>query len=262
MKLPTVTCICITRERRFLLRRAVHYFERAARRYPGFSELVIVDGSDEKNPEYPGHRYVHLPEPPHDTMYETRIGAYTNVACQMAQGDIVIKWDDDDWQHPDRIRRQVATIAAYDDALTFTSLLFWYHLSHRMASVGHGAGGGTLAFHRSAWLQNPFPDKGVEDTPFCAEHQKRGWPFLDAKDPLYYIYVRHRANTSGCTSPDFQEEATALCRRTFEEFGDMAFYDEMTQILSYQPWNNPNAQHVRMARMTPLERVWARHQRP
>lgn len=262
MGLPMVSCICITRNRRFYLRRAVKYFQRASELYDGPSELVVVDGSPEPNQEWvSSSRYIHLPEPPKKTVEETRIGHYTNVACDKSQGDIIVKWDDDDWHASTRIMNQVKALHPFDEAIAFAAGIYWYHLLEKMACRGHGAGGGTLAFHKKVWKDNPFVERGVEDTPFCHQNQVRGVPFVDMTGIPYYIYIRHPGNTSPNTSYGFTQKDTDECRAILANTGDLEFYDEISEILPLSPWNHPNAPGSKVHVMNPLMQTWARHHR-
>lgn len=259
MKLPFVSCICMTRNRRVLLRRAIHYFQRARQNYAGPTELVIVDGSTEPNPEGRYFKYLHCPEPDWQGLSETRIGHWTNVACEAAQGQIILKWDDDDWHHPSRIDRYVSALASLDEGVAFVSSIYWYHMLERSACIGHGAGGGTMGFRKETWQKGHFVEKGVEDTTFCAEHKARGIPFLDLRDPTLYIYVRHRGNTSPNTSYHFGQSETDKCRELFRVYGDLGFYDEISELLPMPLWNHPNAPGSKMHVMNPLQASWARH---
>lgn len=271
MTLPFVSCICVTRNRRFFLRRAVEYFRRARAVYPGKTELVIVDGSAEPNRDYNGAAfYVHLPDGC-STMRivagspELAIGHHHNVACDKAQGDVIIKWDDDDWQSPNRIVRQAELLAEADDAIGYSSAFWWYHMIDRKACKAYswaqqwGTTGGILAFHKSAWRHIPFPDRGVEDEPFCRMHKEAGTLMLDARDPTLFMYMRHTQNGSPLINYTFTDEDTAGARALLSEYDDLNFYDELSELLPFQLWNHPNAPGSKMHAINPLQQLYLRH---
>jgi hypothetical protein len=54
------------------------------------------------------------------------VGTLRNAAIQMASGDIVVHFDDDDWSHPDRIAEQVALLQSSGaDCVGYREMLFW-----------------------------------------------------------------------------------------------------------------------------------------
>jgi hypothetical protein len=266
--LPTVSCICVTRHRRLFLRQAYKYFVRAAKEYAGPTEFVIADGSEEPNSFFQGNSwYVHEPEWTRDrTGSLDRIGYYHNLACERAGGDVIIKWDDDDWQSLWRIDKQARAVMSVDEGVAMSSKFFWYHLAEKRAcrsrtwDTGEGTGGGILAFSRSVWKANPFPDRGVEDDVFCAEHKARGTEFVDTKDPTLFVYMRHNQNGSSLTNYAYTDDDTEEVRELMGY--DVNFYDELGEVLPQQPWCHPNnAPGSKVHVMNPIQQLWARHHR-
>ena len=271
MSWPTVSCICITRNRRIFLRQAIQYFIKAARQYPGIAQLGILDGSEEK-PRLPAAHYAwyhndyygNLISYFHEPSY-LRAGLAHNMACEHWPGDIIIQWDDDDWQSPMRILRQVQTLLeAPGDAFAYTSCYYWYHLQQRQACKakswegGEGSTGATFAYWRETWKKTPFEDIPVgEDVPFQRALQERGCPMLDAKDPSLLVYVRHNQNGSALTNYAWNENDTREARRLMG--GDVDFYDGIGELLPVANWNHPNAPGSKMHVMNPLQQAWSRH---
>lgn len=269
---PLVSCICITQNRRLFLRQAIRYFN-AAREVViddwgrgTFCELVILDGSARSNVDLldvdlwtdlaaPGNglievRYFHEPSPPH-----AKTGALHNRACELARGDIIVQWDDDDWQAPDRIVQQVRALGGHSDdvleeypngAFAFTSRFWWYHLGEKKACParswlhGGGSAGATFAYHRKAWEAAPFRDVDQgEDNFFWTDHQARGTPMIDMKDPELVVYIRHNRNGSHAISDGYTPEDTEKARAILG--ADVSFYDELSEILPLDEVNNPHA---------------------
>jgi hypothetical protein len=194
-----------------------------------------------------------------------QIGYYHNLACERAKGDIIIKWDDDDWQSPFRIDRQARLLSTVDQGFSYSSAFYWYHVHEcraaraRSWAAKEGASGSTFAFHKSAWKKSPFPDKGVEDGPFALGQMHVESAFLNADDPELLVYMRHHSNGSPLTHYDFTDDATYQCRSLLRTHGDLAFYDELSEILPFQPWNDPNGPGSKARVLSPLQRQWARH---
>ena len=84
--------------------------------YPARELIVVDDGRDrvaDLMPDDACVRYVPLDRP-------ASIGAKRNLACRLAQGEIVAHWDDDDWYAPHRLSHQAAPLLA--DAAEITGL--------------------------------------------------------------------------------------------------------------------------------------------
>lgn len=129
----------------------------------------------------------------------TSIGQLRNFAAEIAQSDILVHWDDDDWSHRERLTEQVAFLDyAQSAAVGYRDMIFWDergkcsgcgavevqpHLSactrrgpvtgdddfrnlkgeawtYRCANP-HFPVGTSLMYWRSAWLAHPFPSKNV-----------------------------------------------------------------------------------------------------
>lgn len=296
---PLVSCICITQNRRFFLRQAVRYFDRARTAFlhggplaapvPDV-ELVVLDGGDGASNErlriddgndgegtflceVDGVRYFHEPSPPH-----AKTGPLHNRACELARGDIIIQWDDDDWQAPDRIVKQVTALEdrkrhtvqvagmPEEGAFAYTSRFWWYHLGQRQACparswvTGGGSAGATFAYHRKAWEACPFRDVDQgEDNFFWQDHAARGTPMIDMLDPSLVVYIRHNRNGSHAVSDAYTPDDTERARAVMG--ADVPFYDELSEILPLDEVNDPNArwrQQYDRSRMVPGTIPWLR----
>ena len=90
-------------------------------------------------------------------------GHKRNLACELARGEIVVHWDDDDWHGVQRLSRQVAAIGqrrADVTALNLELMLdlptgkFWsFDQSMLERGLFKGVLGATIAFRRSDWLR-------------------------------------------------------------------------------------------------------------
>ena len=103
---PLVSCIMPTRNRPEFAVQAVRYFLRQD--WPATELVIIEDGP----PLLAGL----LPDDPRITLVSSgtsrSIGKMRNHACELARGEIIAQWDDDDWHGPERLSRQVGPIAA------------------------------------------------------------------------------------------------------------------------------------------------------
>ncbi len=250
MSRPFVSCICVTQNRRFFLRQAVRYFCRAAESYltlGGRAELVIVDGSPIDHykvfkgiPLNQLVSYYHVPSTEH-----SRTGWFHNEAVRLSKGDIIIQWDDDDWQDPLRIAKQVHALeTAPLGAITYTSKFYWYHILEKKACLsrswygGGGSVGAMFAYHRKIWEKHPYRDVPQgEDNYFWQDHREAGTTFLDALDPSFCVYMRHNRNGSPLVNASYEPSHTVEARNLLEKAGDVDFYDELSELLPLDPWN-------------------------
>ncbi len=155
---PLVTCIIPTWNRGKFIPAAIACW--LAQTYQN-KELLIMDDSDEPVrklvPKVPGIRYVRLKE-------KLTTGAKRNRCCELAKGEIICHFDDDDWSAPDRIADQVARLQETGLPLTGYSTLYLWDRVHNEARrfVGATKGyicGTTMCYLKAFWQDHPFPDK-------------------------------------------------------------------------------------------------------
>jgi glycosyltransferase involved in cell wall biosynthesis len=96
---PLVSCLCVTQNRPEFIPWLLWNFDRQEWKR---RELVIVDSSNEPL-EIEGRaevRVIHAPR-------GTSAGKARNIALRAAAGEMLAWFDDDDWQHPERLSRLV-----------------------------------------------------------------------------------------------------------------------------------------------------------
>ena len=194
--IPFVSCIMPTYNRRMHVARAIQYFQRQD--YPKRELLILDDGSQSMEdlvPPDPRIRYVRL---------DTRmvLGAKRNLACQLAQGSIIVHWDDDDWSAPHRIRYQVEVLEGQLVDLCGARRLLFYEpaqdkawLYEYPASMRRWLAGGTFCYRKALWAKNPFPEIEMgEDTRFIwSPRIQKATPVTDH---MFYVALIHPGNTS------------------------------------------------------------------
>jgi glycosyltransferase involved in cell wall biosynthesis len=131
-------------------------------------------------------------------------GTGRNLCAERATGDVLVHLDDDDWQSPDRVAKQVFALErpmpgdARARAPEVVGSTWLYCLDTTRGGVASriswwdnaaGLVGATLAYYRSAWAMCPFPKGGGEDGPFCSFFRERG-TLLDMHDPKLLVYMR------------------------------------------------------------------------
>src|SRR3954447_10293322 len=101
---PLVSCVMPTRNRRRFVRQAIWYFLRQD--YPEKELLVVDDGEDGVSGLVPADdrpRHIRLDQ-------RASLGAKRNLGCELARGELVAHFDDDDWIGPGRLDAQVVEL--------------------------------------------------------------------------------------------------------------------------------------------------------
>jgi len=209
--------------------RAIEYFERQD--YPALELLVLDDGDDPVRdimPPDPRVRYERLSP-------RRVLGTKRNLACEIARGDVIVHWDDDDWMGSNRVSRQVAALLQTPQAeVCGLSDLMFYAPATKDAwryRYLHGrrpwVAGNTLCYWKRAWVRHPFPAvREGEDTQFVWTLGSSMLRTLE--DGSFFVGIIHGRNTSrkrvdgSCWSPISPMSVRALLG------SDVGFYDALS----------------------------------
>ncbi|MDR5748832.1 glycosyltransferase [Caballeronia sp. LZ029] len=196
---PVASCVMVTGGRPDFVGQAVQYFHQQD--FESKELLIIDDGPQDLSERFDHQvvRYRHL-------RTRASIGAKRNLGCELARGDFIVHWDDDDWYSSRRLSYQLTPLLegnADISALrveTFWDLANWrfWRCSadvHRRMFV-EDVQGGTLAFRRNLWQRGlRFPDVSLaEDADFLKLAIRYGARLARLESNGNYIYVRHGAN--------------------------------------------------------------------
>jgi glycosyltransferase involved in cell wall biosynthesis len=213
-----------TRNRRRFARQAIWYFLRQT--WEPRELIVIDDGQDAIADLIPGDdriRYIRLDQP-------LRRGAKRNIGCELARGDLIAHWDDDDWIAPDRLSQQVQALASGNVAVCGATDLLHYAVEsgqawqHRPAANGRPhLAGATLLYRRDTWATLRFPDRDVGDDRALLDALP-----VDALRPLpdaaFYIALLHGGNTAPRNLSDPAWERRSIDEVTGRLAADQEFY--------------------------------------
>lgn len=195
MILPLVSCIMPTANRQKFLPLAIDNF--MAQNYAN-AELVIIDDGLEPATHL-------IPDDPRIRYFYTEplgsIGVKRNYACEQANGEIIMHWDDDDWYAPDWIYKQfcaltdsAADIAGLNQVLFYSPSIDKRWLYQDLDLEKPWLCGATMAYHKSFWQEHPFIDIQVgEDYDFIWNTGARTFAtgYLQG-----FIAILHAHNTS------------------------------------------------------------------
>jgi len=189
-----VSAIMPTANRRHLVPLALHSF--LAQDWPDKELIVIEDGDDcvaDLFAAAPNLRYHH-----HRLHRRQSIGDKLNLACKLAQGDILVRFDDDDWSAPGRITDQVNRLGQFSVS-GYNSMIFWDQATRQATQYKSSSPfyslGSALCFTRAYWQAHPFANcSNGEDNIFIQPARNvRRIACVDAGDMM--VARIHAANT-------------------------------------------------------------------
>ena len=161
-------------------------------------ELIIIEGTDS-------------------------IGVKLNSACQQAKGDILVRFDDDDWSAPNRISNQVNVLVNSKRNLTgYNSIYFWDYLT-KTASIYKGLSnyclGTSMCFTRHYWETNKFEDSSYGEDLNFQKKAKNSNDVISVPADQMMVATIHGNNTGSnkCKFPTV--EKSKLPKEFFEMIG-------------------------------------------
>jgi O-antigen biosynthesis protein len=183
---PLVSCIMPTGGRRSFVYRALKCFSRQDydRR-----ELIIVDDGDSPVADLarsePLVRYLRLEKP-------LPLGEKRNRACELARGEVIAHWDDDDWYAAHRLTTQVACLQAHGAAVCGPRRVLYFAPDRALAwryqypadAYQPWVAGNGMCYRAETWRSRPFDAVAVgEDADFVRDRPP-GTIFADNNDRL------------------------------------------------------------------------------
>lgn len=241
---PLVSCLCITKNKVDLLKRSIDCFR--AQSYPNKELIIVKQGEDCLISNYLNMLkdddiyFIQLPSDPLFTLGDLR-----NFSIENCNGDYFCVWDDDDWQHIDRLKIQVDfTLRSLHEVSAMTNLLAFNNVTKQTYFTSFRLWEGTLLCKREIFLNGlkyPSLDRS-EDNGFLGlllEH-KRIYPIVNS---MLYVYVYHGRNTW-----DIDHFNNNIFRQQLSESASMT----MDKILSFN--NDPTyASRMLEASSIPME---------
>jgi glycosyltransferase involved in cell wall biosynthesis len=204
MTTPLVSVLTPTYNRRQFIPTAIACFK--AQSYPmdRIEWLILDDGADKvadlfdpKKTGLKNVKYVALPEG-----VKLPIGAKRNRLNEMAKGEIVVCWDDDDYYPPDRIKKAVIKLRSFPGkkvpVVGSSKLHLYFSDRDEIWAIGpynpNHATNGTMAYWRTYFDNNRY-----DDTAEKAEEKKfmRDWttPCGQLESEETMLVICHAHNT-------------------------------------------------------------------
>jgi glycosyltransferase involved in cell wall biosynthesis len=187
----------VTANRPQLMKRALYSYLKQT--YPNTEMVVIDDGETDLSDPLSMVPSDELKYEKLDSNQGYVLGALRNRSLQVASGEYLVQWDDDDWYHPERIERQINVLVEGDyDAcclpsslMHLDSLEFLHH-----PYIGELPEGipGSIMHRRSDIIRYPETRRS-EDTAYLKDWMKKRYTKLP--DDQYHLFIRcyHGRNT-------------------------------------------------------------------
>jgi glycosyltransferase involved in cell wall biosynthesis len=196
MPRPFVSVITPTYKRRNFLPILIHLYQQQT--YPKeLRELVILDDSPESNQDLipkndKSIKYHYLPE-------KIPLGEKRNRLNELAKGDIIVCFDDDDYHYPERVSHSVFKLEKERTQIAGCSKLSIYYTDiNKIYSFGpfgqnHGTNGSFA--YRKSYIKNHKhdPTKHAQEEPSFTNDFKEPMSQLD--DNKIILCISHSSNT-------------------------------------------------------------------
>ena len=121
--------------------------------------------------------------------------AKRNIGDGIAQGDYIIRWDDDDISHPDRISTQMQAVTGTGAIASTLSRRIHWLMDKDIAWIAEVDGPGLLLYQREGKRYEETITGGGSDSQFYGEHYRHLSASID-NWPGLYIRVYHGKNIS------------------------------------------------------------------
>jgi glycosyltransferase involved in cell wall biosynthesis len=159
---PLVSCIMPTCNRRRFVPFAIHYF--LTQDYPNKELIILDDGDDPVEDLVPDNtliRYIRIEK-------KLTLGRKLNMGCNLAEGEMIAHWDDDDWYAAGRITSQVECLEQTGRRLCGINDLLYHNLVSQEsfnykypAHLRTWLSGSSLFYKKGLWENNKFADINV-----------------------------------------------------------------------------------------------------
>ena len=192
---PLISCLCVTRGRVHLLKRAVRSFRDQT--YPNRELVIVYESDDEGTREFlkgvTDNNIVAVEAPSSPVL---SLGELRNLSVRECGGEYFCQWDDDDYSHVERISFQMDIIRRSKTPACV--MMYWliFDAGGKQAYVScMRPWEGSLLCRKSIFGEDlKYEDVGIgEDTPLISRLFSRNLVFPVIM-PKLYIYVYHGSN--------------------------------------------------------------------
>jgi hypothetical protein len=209
---PKVSCVTVTTGRVNLIKKAIHCY--LYQTYKNRELVILSQGTEEENRQIESHvrslgrdDIIFFEAPSHLTL-----GAMRNTSIEIAKGDIICQWDDDDLYDPDRIRTQYLALrrhsknvgCAYSNFLKYfknTGEVYWCDWSNEGTLSSQLLCGAVMFYKRifHKYKSMLYPQTGaqchVEEDLNVLQKLLASGSVAPVFGAHQYVYIYHGENT-------------------------------------------------------------------
>ncbi len=211
---PLVSCVMPTWNRRAFIPCAIDCFLRQT--YEPRELVILDDGEEQIEDLLPKDARIHY-------VFEDRrriTGDKRNRVNELARGELICHWDDDDWSAPDRIEFQVDLMQRTNKPVSgFRDLLFW-DVNEKSAkrfrsAIAEYVCGTTLMYRKDLWNAHRFRPKDMgSDNDFV---NPIGARIASSKDARHMVARIHRCHHTSSKNGIQERVARAMIPVEFWE---------------------------------------------
>lgn len=133
-----VSCVTVTNGRVELIGSAIKCF--LAQTYSPCELVIVSQGDRDQNLAIrnmiDGKTNIQFIEAPK----HLTLGQMRNLSVELAHGDVICQWDDDDWYHPSRVMTQFRSIRGNAIASLYSKYLKYFRDTKKMYMIDHNSG--------------------------------------------------------------------------------------------------------------------------
>jgi len=196
LNIPLISCICVTKNRPVLLKRAISCFN--LQTYTNKELIVIYEIGDEltegviASVSSKNIRAIGVMANAKQTL-----GALRNMGIELAKGEMICQWDDDDWYHIGRLEFQLAVIK--ETGMKGCVLTQWIIYDEKFKKAYLSISRlweGSMMCNRQLLIEYKYADKKKsEDSDLVNFLFNNHFLFPLDDVPNLYIYTFHGKNT-------------------------------------------------------------------
>jgi glycosyltransferase involved in cell wall biosynthesis len=197
MNLPLISCLCVTRNKVSLIKRAIECFKMQT--YPNKELILLYEDNDSDIKAFVGSlkderiKVVEVPSLPKCSLGELR-----NISVKAARGTYFCQWDADDWYHNERLEVQMQYISTmHKPVCMFTYWIIFDEVTKKAFLSRKRLWEGSIMCKKSLVEDNTIQYALLpkeEDFHFVEQLMKHR-VIYPVDLPHLYIYVYHGANT-------------------------------------------------------------------